>query len=163
MEGAGLGSRVPIYVEENGYPTGPGRTESMQRSVLETMVSAFDDFRGTYNVSDYRWFDLRDADSSSPNFQQQFGLLHDDYSPKPAFAAYRALVAKLSIRTPPAAPSPSGPDGGGRPSRRPARCRPARRRARREQGRARHRASVNPSRRPRAGRRARPRVCRTRG
>jgi len=105
---AGLGAPTPIYVEENGWPTSPSRSEAMQRTVLQTMVSAFDDFRGTYNVSDYRWFDLRDADSSSPNFQQQFGLLHDDYSPKAAFDAYRDLVDRLSIRL---APTPARPGG----------------------------------------------------
>jgi hypothetical protein len=43
-----------------------------------------------------RWFDLRDADSSSSSFESQYGLMRDDYSPKPAFGAYRALVARLS-------------------------------------------------------------------
>lgn len=98
MDSAALGRRIPIYVEENGYPTGPGRSADMQRQVLETMVEAFNDFRGFYNVSDYRWFDLRDADSSSVNFQQQFGLLRDDYSAKPAFDAYRRLVAADGAR-----------------------------------------------------------------
>ena len=100
MESASLGLRVPIYVEENGYPTGPGRSYDIQRQALETMVSAVNDFRGTYNVSDYRWFDLRDADSSSQNFQQQFGLLRDDYGAKPAFDSYRRLIAADALRLP---------------------------------------------------------------
>ena len=49
------------------------------------MVRAVHDFRGNYWVSDYRWFDLRDGDTSNPNFQQQYGLMRDDYTPKPAF------------------------------------------------------------------------------
>ena len=52
------------------------------------MVRAVHDFRGNYNVTDYRWFDLRDGDSSNPNFQQQFGIMRDDYSPKPAFDVF---------------------------------------------------------------------------
>jgi hypothetical protein len=60
------------------------------------MVAAADDFRGTYNVSDYRWFDLRDQNSASLNFQHHYGLLLDDYTPKPGFAAYAALVAARS-------------------------------------------------------------------
>jgi hypothetical protein len=109
MASAALGERVPVYIEENGYPTGPGRSYAMQQQVLATMVNAVNDFRGTYNVSDYRWFNLRDADSSSPNFQQQFGLLRDDYSPKPAFAGYRDLVARLGARlaAPQAGPAPA--------------------------------------------------------
>ena len=46
-----------------------------------------------FNVSDYRWFDLRDADSASGSFESHYGLLRDDYSPKPAFEAFRSLVA----------------------------------------------------------------------
>jgi hypothetical protein len=154
MSTAGLGARIPLYVEENGYPTGAGRSEAMQRSALATMVTAFNDFRGTYNVSDYRWFDLRDADSSSPNFQQQFGLLHDDYSPKPAFDAYRALVAGLSIRTPPPAATGPTPGESGPQAKRRVHCPPRRRTSRRHR---RHTGSHH--------RRARLRgpVCRTRG
>jgi len=59
------------------------------------MIRAVDDFRGNYNVTDYRWFDLRDGDSANPSFQQQYGLMRDDYTPKPAFEAYRGLIAEL--------------------------------------------------------------------
>jgi hypothetical protein len=49
-----------------------------------------------YNITGFQWFDLRDADSSSLSFESQYGLMRDDYSPKPAFGAYRALVASRS-------------------------------------------------------------------
>jgi hypothetical protein len=61
--------------------------------MLNAMAGAVNDYRGTYNVTNYRWFALRDTDSSSPDFQEQFGLVHTDYTPKPGFAAYRALIA----------------------------------------------------------------------
>jgi hypothetical protein len=93
---AGLGKGTPIHVSENGYPTGPGRSYEEQSTALAEMVRAVHDFRGNYNVSDYRWFDLRDGDSSSSNFQQQFGITRDDYSPKPAFETYRGLIAELA-------------------------------------------------------------------
>jgi hypothetical protein len=92
----GIPVSVPIKVEENGYPTGPGRPESEQVNAMEQMVRAVHDFRGSYNVTDYRWFDLRDHDSSSSNFQHHYGILYDDYTPKPAFELYRTLVAELS-------------------------------------------------------------------
>jgi hypothetical protein len=60
------------------------------------MVRAVHRFRGTYGVTDYRWFDLRDHRTSSQNFQQHYGLLRDDYTRKPAFAAYRRLVRELA-------------------------------------------------------------------
>ena len=87
---------VPIHVTENGYPTGPGRPESTQAEALEEMVRAVHDYRLNYNVTEYRWFDLRDGDSQSPSFGQHYGLMRDDYSPKPAFDVYRRLIAKLS-------------------------------------------------------------------
>ena len=92
---AGLGKKVPIHVTENGWPTGPGRSAEEQELALREMVTAIHDFRANYGVTDYRWFDLRDADSASPNFQQQYGLMRDDYTPKPAFGAYRDLIARL--------------------------------------------------------------------
>jgi hypothetical protein len=60
------------------------------------MVRAAHRFRGTYNVSDYRWFDLRDHNTSSSNFQHHYGLLRDDYTKKPAFRVYRKLLARLA-------------------------------------------------------------------
>ncbi|MFL5891899.1 MAG: hypothetical protein ACJ75I_04080 [Solirubrobacterales bacterium] len=93
---ARLGRDVPIHVEENGWPTGPERPESEQVRALRQMVGAVNDFRGTYHVTDYRWFDLRDHNSAGPSFQQHYGLLRDDYSPKPAFDVYRRLVRRLA-------------------------------------------------------------------
>jgi hypothetical protein len=118
MPMAGIAASVPIYIEENGYPTGSGRSEATQLEAQREMVGAVSDFRGTYNVSDYRWFNLRDADSSSSNFQQHYGLLHDDYSPKPAFAAYRQLVGALGLgpgaSAPAASRAPTAPRGSAR-------------------------------------------------
>jgi hypothetical protein len=93
---AGLGPGVPIHVEENGWPTGPGRSEASQETALRAMVGAVNEFRGTYGVSEYRWFDLRDHNTSSQNFQQHYGLLRDDYTAKPAYGAYRDLVRQFS-------------------------------------------------------------------
>ena len=64
------------------------------------MVAAASDFRGTYHLTDYRWFDLRDHRTSAPNFQYHYGLLRDDYSEKPAFSAYRELIDALAARRP---------------------------------------------------------------
>jgi hypothetical protein len=92
----GLGRRIPIHVEENGWPTGPGRSGHEQVRAMRQMVGAADDFRGTYHITDYRWFDLRDHNTGSDSFQQHYGLLRDDYSRKPAFRVYRRLVENLS-------------------------------------------------------------------
>ena len=100
MPRAGFGPGTPIRVEEIGYPTGPGRTEAAQKRALSAFVKTAVAYRGTYGISDFRWFGLRDNNSHGPAFQSFFGLLHDDYSPKPAFAhlpaADRAVRAALA-------------------------------------------------------------------
>ncbi len=93
---AGLPDSVALHVSENGFPTGPGRTDAMQVTAMKAAVAMIDAERGRYNITDYRWFDLRDADSSAASFQSQYGLLRDDYTPKPAFEVFRSLVAHLS-------------------------------------------------------------------
>jgi hypothetical protein len=93
---AGIPHTVPLHVSETGYPTGPGRTDAMQVTVMQASLHAVYHARSRYNITGLRWFDLRDADSSSSSFESQYGLMRDDYSPKPAFGAYRALIASLS-------------------------------------------------------------------
>jgi hypothetical protein len=92
----GIPDSVPIHVEENGWPTGPGRSYERQARAMRSMVRAVHRFRGTYNVAEYRWFDLRDHRTSSPNLQHHYGILEDDYSQKPAFATYERLVERLA-------------------------------------------------------------------
>jgi hypothetical protein len=91
---AGL-SKAALHVSESGFPTGPGRTEAMQQTVMRATVQAIADTRATYGVTDFRWFDLRDADSAGPSFESRYGITNDDYSPKAAFATYRDLIARL--------------------------------------------------------------------
>jgi hypothetical protein len=93
---AGIPRRVALHVSENGFPTGPGRTEAMQVTAMRAAIETVDRQRARYNITDYRWFDLRDADSASTSFESQYGLLRDDYTPKPAFDVFRVLVADLS-------------------------------------------------------------------
>ena len=95
---AGLGHRTPIHLEEFGYPTGPGRTEAGQAAALEAFVHTLHRYRGTYGITNANWFGLRDNNSAGPDFQSFFGLLRDDYSPKPAFGEYRRLIRKLGPR-----------------------------------------------------------------
>jgi hypothetical protein len=91
---AGL-SAATLHISESGYPTGAGRSEAMQRTVLRAAVRAVSAARARYRITDYRWFDLRDADSGDASFESHYGLTRDDYSPKAAFVTYRNLIARL--------------------------------------------------------------------
>ncbi len=93
---AGIRRSVPIHVEENGWPTGAARAEADQAVAMRSMVEAASRARRAFGVTDYRWFSLRDHRTASPNLQHHYGLLRDDYTPKPAFAVYRRLLARLA-------------------------------------------------------------------
>ncbi len=109
---AGIGAGTPIWLTENGVPTG-GRSEAQQAAALRELVQAVHDYSGTYGIADYRWFNLRDSTSSPPatllgaTFSSD-GLLRADYSAKPAFATYRSLIGTLGARTPAQAPRRRG-------------------------------------------------------
>src|SRR4051812_31084788 len=105
LRAASIPDSVPIHIEENGWPTFGTRREDMQAQVADQMIRAASDFRGTYNVSDYRWFNLRDANTSDPPIAQHFGLLRDDYAEKPAFATVAKLYAELGRKFPAQAPA----------------------------------------------------------
>jgi hypothetical protein len=92
---AGIPRRARLHVSENGFPTGPTRDEAQQAELLTAAIEAVAAVSRRYGVSDYRWFGLRDANSSEPSFEAQYGVLRDDYTPKPGFHALRQLIERL--------------------------------------------------------------------
>lgn len=93
LPAANIPSRVPIHITENGWPTSPTRSYTQQASVLETIIRTVYALRADLNITHYEYFGLRDTNSSDPGLQ--FGLLRDDYTPKPAFRCYQRLIAEL--------------------------------------------------------------------
>ena len=113
---AGLGAGTTVQIAENGFPTGPGRSEQLQAQVLGAMVRGVREISATYGVSDFRWFDLRDSSTRDPSIESQYGITRDDYSPKPAFATYRDLIDRSS----------GGANSAAIPAATATRCRPSR-------------------------------------
>jgi hypothetical protein len=95
---AGIPRRARLHVSENGFPTGATRDGNEQAELLAAAIEAVASVRRSYGVSDYRWFSLRDANSSQPSFEAQYGVLRDNYTPKPGFRVLRGLVAQLGRR-----------------------------------------------------------------
>jgi hypothetical protein len=94
----GLGRNVPLWITESGYDTTPGTvTPRQQRRALVAIVDAVRAGANTFGVTDYRWFNLRDNLSSTRAFSETSGLLTDAYRRKPAFAAYRSLIARYGV------------------------------------------------------------------
>jgi hypothetical protein len=96
MASAGIPRSVPLRICENGWPTGSHRPPDRQAPVLETIIRKVHSLREILNITHYELFGLRDADSSNDNMFYQFGILRDDYTPKPAFEVYRRLIQSLS-------------------------------------------------------------------
>ncbi|MEV6979105.1 hypothetical protein [Kitasatospora sp. NPDC093806] len=93
---AGIGPAVPIRICEHGWPTGPGRSEARQAEVVDEVVRTVAALAAELNLTGYGHFGLRDADSAGEGLFHHFGLLRDDYTPKPAFAVYRRLIGELT-------------------------------------------------------------------
>jgi hypothetical protein len=107
---AGIGARTPIWITENGVPTGVN-SDAQQASALQQLVQAASAYARAFNITDYRWFNLRDANSSSPaqlvgaTFTTD-GLMTSGYARKPSFGVYRNLIAALGTPNPtPASPT----------------------------------------------------------
>jgi hypothetical protein len=92
---AKIDKSVPIHITENGWATSPERPYEKQAIVLEIIIKSINHNKEKFNITHYEHFSLRDANSSNTNFFFQFGLLKDDYTPKPAFDVYRRLISEL--------------------------------------------------------------------
>jgi hypothetical protein len=100
---AGIGAGTPIWITENGVPTGL-LSDAQQAAALRELVLAVHDYSGRFGVTNYRWFNLRDsvAGGLAPLVGLTFssdGLLRSDYAPKPSFSTYRSLIATLGARS----------------------------------------------------------------
>ena len=110
MPKAKLGPEVQVWVSENGYATNLGRNEASQVRDLESTIRDVHKWSGELGISDFRYFNLRDNNSDGSDLFAAVGLLRDDYTRKPAFETFRALVAEVGT-TPRGfvAPEPVGP------------------------------------------------------
>jgi hypothetical protein len=111
---AGISRSVPLWFAEIGLPTG-ALSEAAQAAGLVQLTRAACDYADTFNITDFRWFNLRDngPQTASPLSFSTFGLLRDDYAPKPAFGTYRRQISACG-----AAIGQSGSRGGHRHARR---------------------------------------------
>jgi hypothetical protein len=97
LKAARIPASVPVHICENGWPTGPHRYYTRQAEFIDQSVRTVQELRGKLNITHYELFSLRDADTANPDLNHQFGILRDDYSPKPAFETYRRLIAELGV------------------------------------------------------------------
>ena len=87
---AGLPEATPIHITETGWPTDDRRTESAQADVLAAVADTM--IASDAGVQACEWFGLRDGLTTSA-WSARFGILRDDYTPKPAFTVLQHLIA----------------------------------------------------------------------
>ncbi|OQM46940.1 hypothetical protein B6A27_03410 [Anoxybacillus sp. UARK-01] len=103
LKTAHIPETIPIRITENGWPTGrhpfTGRERSYehQAKVFETIIRTVYSLREEFNITHYEFFGLRDADSSIHDLFHQFGIMGDDYTPKPAFHTFQRLVQEIGV------------------------------------------------------------------
>jgi hypothetical protein len=93
--GAGVPEATPIHITETGWPTDDQRTESAQAEVLAAVAGAV--IASDAGAQACEWFGLRDGLTTAA-WSARFGILRDDYTPKPAFTTFQHLIATASMR-----------------------------------------------------------------
>jgi hypothetical protein len=104
---AGIARSVPLWFTEIGVPTG-ALSEAAQAAGLVQLTRAACEYAGTFNITDYRWFNLRDngPQAASPLSFSTSGLLRSDYRPKSSYPAYRRQISACGERARRVGPHP---------------------------------------------------------
>ena len=103
MNAAAIPKTVPIRVTENGWPTGKNPFNGMERpyerqaDVMERIIRTILCLKPELNITQYTLFGLRDADSTKEDPFHQFGIMKDDYTPKPAYRTFKRLIEELGL------------------------------------------------------------------
>ncbi len=100
---ARIARSVPIWITENGVPSG-NMSQAEQAAALGQLVRAAHDYSATYGITDYRWFNLRDSTDHGPQTRVPLtfstdGLLLANYSRKRSFGVYHRLIRRFGARS----------------------------------------------------------------
>jgi hypothetical protein len=97
---ARIGRAVPIWITENGVPSGGQSSQASQASALRQLVRSVHDYSATYGITDYRWFNLRDSTDHGPQTGVPLtfstdGLLLANYRRKVSFGVFHRLIRRF--------------------------------------------------------------------
>jgi hypothetical protein len=89
------GKPLPLWITEVGYPTHEGEKGSTPMRQAQMLVRTYLQSIASGVVEKVFWYDYRD-DGEDPSYNEHnFGILHRDLSPKPAYAAFSVMTAVL--------------------------------------------------------------------
>jgi hypothetical protein len=93
---------LPLWLTEYGAPStsvpngyGPPLTEAQQADRLRTAFALATRYDWIENLT---WYEFRDDDTGSSDAEENFGLTHTDLTPKPAYNAFREVVAGATAK-----------------------------------------------------------------
>jgi polysaccharide biosynthesis protein PslG len=93
---------LPLWLTEYGAPStpvsngyGPPLTEAQQADRLRTAFALATRFDWIENLT---WYEFRDDETGSADAEENFGLIRSDLSSKPAYTAFRDVVAGATAK-----------------------------------------------------------------
>jgi hypothetical protein len=95
------GKTIPLWVSEDGWPTGTNAGAVDERTQAAYLVRAALTAKA-HGVSRFSVYDLMDDGTDPANTEDNFGLLHNvadplgAYTPKPSYVAYATLARQLA-------------------------------------------------------------------
>lgn len=90
----------PIWLTEEGWPTAPGNAHSVtELEQAQNLVRAHILALAAPDVQRFFWFLFRDGGNRESDYEQSYGVLNPDNTPKTAFCAYVAMTHILQGKT----------------------------------------------------------------
>ncbi len=99
------GDSTPIWVTEFGWPTGTSKGASSEQQQAEYIEEAFGILDGVPYVKGATVYELRDLGSEPADPEDNFGLLRQNFTPTPAYAAFAAAMQAAPGKIPGTPPS----------------------------------------------------------
>jgi len=86
----------PIWLTEEGWATMPGYARSITETAqAQYLPRAHVPALAVQDVQKYFWFLFRDGGNRESDYEQSYGVLNPDSTPKPAFCSYVAMTCAL--------------------------------------------------------------------
>ncbi len=94
------GDDTPEWVTEFGWPTGTSAGANTEQQQAEYTEQAFALLNGIPYVEGATVYELRDMETDASDPEDNFGMLGQNFAPRPAYAALKAAMQDTTVPTP---------------------------------------------------------------